>query len=40
VEGLRQARGQTLLVMDADLSHPPERIPDLLTPLNRPAPTS
>lgn len=36
VEGLRQARGQTLLVMDADLSHPPERIPDLLTALNRP----
>jgi dolichol-phosphate mannosyltransferase len=28
--GLSQARGKTLVVMDADLQHPPERIPDLL----------
>ncbi|MBV8779804.1 MAG: glycosyltransferase, partial [Phycisphaerae bacterium] len=31
--GLRQAGGKYLLVMDADLQHPPERIPDLLEPL-------
>ncbi len=33
LEGLRRARGRTFLVMDADLSHPPERIPDLLAAL-------
>jgi dolichol-phosphate mannosyltransferase len=27
--GLRQARGDTLVVMDADLSHPPEAIPEM-----------
>jgi dolichol-phosphate mannosyltransferase len=31
--GMREARGGVLMVMDADLSHPPERIPDLLTAL-------
>jgi dolichol-phosphate mannosyltransferase len=31
--GARGARGEILLVMDADLSHPPERIKDLLAPL-------
>jgi dolichol-phosphate mannosyltransferase len=31
--GARAARGEILLVMDADLSHPPERIKDLLVPL-------
>lgn len=31
--GLQNARGQYLVVMDADLQHPPERIPDLLLPL-------
>jgi dolichol-phosphate mannosyltransferase len=31
--GARATRGETLLVMDADLSHPPERIKDLLAPL-------
>jgi len=36
LEGLRQARGQILLVMDADLSHPPEQIPELLKALNQP----
>jgi dolichol-phosphate mannosyltransferase len=33
VAGARGAQGEILLVMDADLSHPPERIKDLLTPL-------
>jgi len=31
--GARAAEGGTLVVMDADLSHPPERINDLLGPL-------
>ena len=31
--GARAAEGEILLVMDADLSHPPERIKDLLAPL-------
>jgi dolichol-phosphate mannosyltransferase len=33
VAGARSAQGEILLVMDADLSHPPERIKDLLAPL-------
>jgi len=33
--GLARARGNLLLVMDADLQHPPEQIPDLLGPLER-----
>jgi dolichol-phosphate mannosyltransferase len=33
VSGARSAQGEILLVMDADLSHPPERIKDLLAPL-------
>jgi dolichol-phosphate mannosyltransferase len=33
VSGARAAQGDVLLVMDADLSHPPERIKDLLAPL-------
>ena len=33
MSGARAARGEILLVMDADLSHPPERIKDLLAPL-------
>jgi len=36
LEGLRRARGRSLLVMDADMSHPPEAIPDLLTTLDSP----
>lgn len=28
--GLRQARGDVLVVMDADLSHPPEKVPALV----------
>jgi dolichol-phosphate mannosyltransferase len=31
--GARAARGELLLIMDADLSHPPERMNDLLAPL-------
>ncbi len=31
--GARAAHGEILLVMDADLSHPPDRIKDLVTPL-------
>jgi len=31
--GARVAKGEWLVVMDADLSHPPERIGDLLQPL-------
>src|SRR5947209_4149153 len=33
MSGARAADGEFLLVMDADLSHPPERIGDLLAPL-------
>jgi dolichol-phosphate mannosyltransferase len=36
VEGLRAARGQYLVVMDADLSHPPESIPALIAALQPP----
>lgn len=32
--GIRLARFDTVVVMDADLSHPPERIPDLLAALD------
>ena len=31
--GLARARGETLVVMDADLSHPPEVIPEMLAAL-------
>ena len=33
VAGARAATGDLLVVMDADLSHPPSRIPDLVRPL-------
>ncbi len=33
LDGLRAARGEYLVVMDADLSHPPEQIADLIAPL-------
>ncbi len=36
LEGLRKAQGEILVVMDADLSHPPERIPDLVAAAERP----
>ncbi len=33
VKGLENARGKVILVMDADLQHPPEKIPELVRPL-------
>ena len=36
IAGLRAARGEFVVVMDADLSHPPESIPTLLTALRDP----
>jgi dolichol-phosphate mannosyltransferase len=33
LSGARAAHGEMLLVMDADLSHPPDRIKDLVAPL-------
>lgn len=33
IDGLKLARNEVVVVMDADLSHPPERIPDLLKAL-------
>lgn len=36
IAGLRAAHGDRVVVMDADLSHPPERIPALLAPLDDP----
>ena len=36
LDGLRAATGDVLVVMDADLSHPPEAIPSLLAALARP----
>jgi dolichol-phosphate mannosyltransferase len=36
IHGLRQARGELCIVMDADLSHPPEAIPRLLEVMRDP----
>lgn len=36
IAGLNAASGGILLVMDADLSHPPEKIPELVSALNQP----
>ncbi|MDD4889501.1 MAG: polyprenol monophosphomannose synthase [Phycisphaerae bacterium] len=33
LRGLAEARGEVLVVMDADLSHPPEAVPDLVAPI-------
>ena len=33
LHGMAQARGEFLCVMDADLQHPPEKLPELLAPL-------
>src|SRR5438105_728710 len=33
--GMKEARGTYLVVMDADLQHPPEKLPQLLGPLER-----
>jgi len=37
IRGIREALGDLVVVMDADLSHPPERIPALLAALGDPA---
>jgi dolichol-phosphate mannosyltransferase len=34
VEGFKKAKGDIFLVMDADLQHPPEKIPDLINAIN------
>jgi dolichol-phosphate mannosyltransferase len=34
IDGMKLARGETLIIMDADLSHPPERIPELVEAVN------
>jgi len=34
LHGFRQARGEFLVCMDADLSHPPEKIAELIAPLH------
>jgi dolichol-phosphate mannosyltransferase len=36
IAGMDAARGEIVLCMDADLSHPPERIPDMVAALRRP----
>ncbi len=33
IAGIREARGEIIVVMDADLSHPPERVPALIDAL-------
>ncbi|MGB9724329.1 MAG: polyprenol monophosphomannose synthase [Chloroflexia bacterium] len=33
LEGMARARGEILVVMDADLSHPPEAVPRLVAPI-------
>lgn len=33
IEGFKLAKGEIIGVMDADLSHPPERIPELIKPI-------
>jgi dolichol-phosphate mannosyltransferase len=35
LEGMARAQGEFLVVMDADLQHPPDKIPELLAPLER-----
>ncbi|MEQ9409690.1 MAG: glycosyltransferase family 2 protein [Fuerstiella sp.] len=37
IAGLKEARGDYCVVMDADLSHPPEAVPHLLEPLQKSA---
>ena len=35
LHGIAQSTGRRIVVMDADLQHPPERVPDLLAALGR-----
>ena len=37
IAGLKLANGDVLVVMDADLSHPPEKVPELVAALRDPA---
>jgi dolichol-phosphate mannosyltransferase len=34
IQGFKKAKGKILLVMDADLQHPPEKIPDLINSID------
>lgn len=36
IEGIRNATGEIFIVMDADLSHPPEAVPELVAALENP----
>ncbi len=38
IDGMRAATGDILIVMDADLSHPPEKIPEMIASLRAGAP--
>jgi dolichol-phosphate mannosyltransferase len=35
LRGVAESRGDVLVVMDADLQHPPEKLPELIAPLER-----
>lgn len=35
LHGMAQARGEILVVMDADLQHPPEKLPELVEPIEK-----
>ncbi|HTL30638.1 MAG TPA: polyprenol monophosphomannose synthase [Tepidisphaeraceae bacterium] len=35
LDGIRATRGREIVVMDADLQHPPEKLPELLAPIER-----
>lgn len=35
LDGIREARGDIVVVMDADGSHPPERLPELIEPIRK-----
>jgi dolichol-phosphate mannosyltransferase len=35
LHGMAEARGEVLCVMDADLQHPPEKLPELIAPIER-----
>lgn len=37
IHGIQQAKGEYILVMDADLQHPPESVPDLFRALESPS---
>ncbi len=39
LHGIHEARGRTLVVMDADLQHPPAKLPELIAPLEAISPS-